>query len=274
MAVRSQAEQVQQARRERRLATFARVHELYAQGWSFASIARLLGMNKKTVRQFAQSELFPESRQRSDRGRKLAPYVPYLQAQWAAGEDNIAHLFQMIRAQGYRGSETSVRAYLTALREEIGPQRHPRRYYPPVSRQKKRQQRTAVSSRRVTSLVLQRPEDLSAEDQQMLALVLQAHAQVKSACLLAQAFALMVRTKNAPALEAWLEEAARSGVPELRTFAAGIQRDQAAVLAALTYKWSQGPVEGQIHRLKLLKRQSYGRAGFDLLRHRVLARPA
>lgn len=69
-------------------------------------------------------------------------------------------------------------------------------------------------------------------------------------------------------------EATGSGVPELRTFAAGIKRDQAAVLAALTYSWSQGQVEGQVHRLKLLKRQSYGRAGFDLFRHRVLARSA
>ena len=84
----------------------------------------------------------------------------------------------------------------------------------------------------------------------------------------------MIRTKNAPALGAWLEEAAQSGVPELRTFAAGIRRDQTAVLAALTYGWSQGPVEGHIHRLKLLKRQAYGRAGFELLRHRVLARSA
>jgi transposase len=274
MAARSQAEQVQQARRERRLATFAKVHELYAQGWSFASIARMLGMNKKTVRQFAQSEQFPESRPRSDRGRKLAPYVPYLQAQWAAGEHNIAHLYQTIRTQGYRGSETSVRTYLTSLREEIGPARHPRRYYPPVSRQKKRQQRLAVSSRRATWLMMRRPEELSDEDQQMLALVREAHAQVKAACLLTQAFSHMIRSRNASALEPWLEEAESLGVPELRTFAAGIRRDQAAVLAALTYEWSQGPVEGQIHRLKLLKRQAYGRAGFELLRHRVLARSA
>lgn len=158
--------------------------------------------------------------------------------------------------------------------EEFGPQRHPRRYYPPVSRQKKRQQQTAISSRRATWLVLCRPEDLSAEDQSTLTAVIQAHPQVNSACVLAQAFAQMIRTKNAPDLESWLEEATQSRVSELRTFAAGIRRDQAAVLAALSYEWSQGPVEGHIHRLKLLKRQAYGRAGFDLLRHRVLARSA
>ena len=228
-------------------------------------------MNKKTVRTFAESEQFPESRQRSDRGRKLSRYLPYLHAQWTAGEHNIAHLYQELSTQGYHGSETSVRNYLTSLREEIGPPRRLRRYSPPVSRERKRALHMAVSSRHATWLVLRRPEDHKPEDQQNLDLVMQAHAQVKAACVLAQAFALMIRTRSAEALDPWLKEASSSEVPELHSFAAGIQRDHAAVLAALTYPWSQGQVEGQVHRLKLLKRQSYGRAGFDLLRHRVLA---
>ena len=103
---------------------------------------------------------------------------------------------------------------------------------------------------------------------------MQAHAQLEVACKLAQSFALMVREKKVSALEPWLQEASRSGIAELRPFATGIKRDQAAVQAALTSSWSQGQVEGQVHRLKLLKRQSDGRAGFELLRHRVLARSA
>jgi transposase len=253
------------ARQERRRALFTQVQELYAQGWSGASIARMLGIHKKTAVKYATSEHFPESQ--SDRGHKLGPFLPYLQAQWAAGEHNIAFLYQTIRSQGYAGSETSVRQYITALREEVGPARRPRRYYPPVSKERKRYQRAALSSRRATWLVLRRPEDLSSEDQHMLALVEQAHPQVKVACELAQAFAQMIRERNAPALEPWLEETLKGAVAELRTFAAGIKHDHAAVLAALTHDWSQGQVEGQIHRLKLLKRQSYGRAGFDLLRH-------
>ena len=94
------------------------------------------------------------------------------------------------------------------------------------------------------------------------------------ACLLAQAFAQLIRTRNAKALGPWIEQAIDSGVPELGSLVGGIRRDQAAVFAAPTYPWSQGQVEGQIHRLKLLKRQSYGQAGFDLLRHRILARSA
>jgi len=268
----SQTEQLRQARRARRLETFTRVQALAAQGWSGASIARMLGIHKKTAVKYATAERFPESR--SDRGGKLAPYVPFLHTQWAAGEHNIAHLYQMIRSQGYHGSETSVRAYIKSLREEIGPPRRLRRYYPPVSQESKRHQRMALSSRRATWLVLRRQENLSTEDRHMIGLLGQAHAQVTVACQLAQAFAQMIRSRDASALKPWVAEATTSGVPELQTFAEGIRRDQAAVLAALTYNWSQGQVEGQIHRLKLLKRQSYGRAGFDLLRHRVLARSA
>jgi len=268
---RSQKEQQQQARQERRKATFMRVQELAAQGWSGASIARMLGIHKKTAVKYAQMEHVPE--ERSDRGHKLAPYLPFLHTQLSAGEQNIASLYQAIHTQGYTGSETAVRNYLTVLRKQIGQEGHPRRYYPAVS-QKKQHQRTVLSSRRATWLVLRKPETRSAEDQQLLLLLQQAHPQVKTACELAQAFVQMFRERNASALEPWLKEAIESGVPELRTFATGIKRDQDSIQAALTHEWSQGQVEGQVHRLKLLKRQSYGRAGFELLRHRVLARSA
>ncbi len=71
-------------------------------------------------------------------------------------------------------------------------------------------------------------------------------------------------------LDAWLAEARACGVSAVETFAAGLEQDGAAVRAALTLPWSNGQAEGQINRLKLLKRQSYGRASFDLLRRRVL----
>ena len=81
---RSQTERLRQARRERRLATFTRVQELSAQGWSGASIARMLGIHKKTAVKYAAADHFPEAR--SDRGHKLAPSMPFLHTQWAAGE--------------------------------------------------------------------------------------------------------------------------------------------------------------------------------------------
>ena len=81
----------------------------------------------------------------------------------------------------------------------------------------------------------------------------------------------MVRTRDRPAFAPWLERASASGIPELSSFVAGLERDRAAVEAALSLPYSNGQVEGQITRLKLIKRTMYGRANFDLLRQRVLA---
>ena len=82
----------------------------------------------------------------------------------------------------------------------------------------------------------------------------------------------MVRQRQAEKFEAWLLQAAASGIPELVSFVAGLERDKAAVVAALSLPFSNGQVEGQVNRLKLIKRCMYGRAKFDLLRRRVLAR--
>jgi hypothetical protein len=145
----SQTEQLRQVRRERRLETFTRVQDLSAQGWSGASIARMLGIHTKTAVKYATAERFPESRR--DRDRKLAPYLPFLHTQWAGGEHTIAHLYQAIRSQGYRGSETSVRAYVKSLREEIGPAICDCAATILLSRlENKRHQRMALSSRRVS----------------------------------------------------------------------------------------------------------------------------
>ena len=81
----------------------------------------------------------------------------------------------------------------------------------------------------------------------------------------------MVQDRSAASLEDWLLRVAATDIPELQGFAAGLRRDKAAVAAALSLEWSNGQVEGQINRLKLVKRTMYGRASFDLLRKRVLA---
>jgi hypothetical protein len=87
---------------------------------------------------------------------------------------------------------------------------------------------------------------------------------------LAQAFMQMIRERTGRQLDTWLGEVEASYLPELKSFAKGIQQDKAAVLAGLTLPWSQGPVEGHVNRLKLIKRSMYGRAKLPLLRQRVL----
>jgi len=160
-----------------------------------------LAFIRKTAVKYAAAEHFPERR---DRGLKLAPYLPFLQAQWAAGERNIAALYQAIHAaSGIRVQKLLCGSRITSLRKEVGPARRPRRYYPPASPERGKKPRRAVSSRQAAWLALRRPQDLSSEEQRALEFVMQAHAQLEVACKLAQSFALMVREKKVSALEPW-----------------------------------------------------------------------
>ena len=123
------------------------------------------------------------------------------------------------------------------------------------------------SSRRLARLLTTEPKELGPDDRRLVALVRTTTPELAEAAELAVAFARMVRDKDGGRLDGWLDAAAASG---LASFARGLRQDLAAVRAALVLPWSTSPVEGQINRLKTIKRQMYGRAGFDLLRQRIL----
>ena len=101
----------------------------------------------------------------------------------------------------------------------------------------------------------------------------QADEKVAKAYTLGQRFIDMVRERQSESLLPWLEVTSRSGIDALKGFANGIKQDLDVVTNALSLIWSNGQTEGQVNRLKLIKRQMYGRANFDLLRKRVLAIP-
>ena len=124
------------------------------------------------------------------------------------------------------------------------------------------------TSRQATRLVLAEDGKLEDAERQLVATLIGAAPEIADAVGMARAFGAMIRQRAAEALDPWIE-AARSSA--LRGFADSIHRDHAAVAAALTLSWSTGPVEGRINKLKVVKRQMYGRANFDLLRQRVLA---
>ena len=126
-----------------------------------------------------------------------------------------------------------------------------------------------LSARRATWLVLKPPPQRSAEDES-LRTELQQHPELVTAIHLAQHFADLVRQRLPERLDLWLEQASNSSIKQFQNFAKSLQEDYAAVKAGVTLAVSNGQVEGQINRLKMLKRQMYGRAGFDLLQKRVL----
>jgi hypothetical protein len=125
------------------------------------------------------------------------------------------------------------------------------------------------SPRHLSWLLLRDRTSLNHQEQQMLAFIRQERT-IEVAYDLAQRFGTMVRNRQQDQLDPWLEAALGSGFPDVRTFAEGLQREYSAIKAALTYPYSTGPVEGQINRLKLIKRSMYGRGSFELLRQRVL----
>ena len=126
------------------------------------------------------------------------------------------------------------------------------------------------SVRRLIWLALSREDALTSKQTRELAQAFALSTQVATALTLAQAFVKLLRDKQVEALPGWLESAQASPIRELRQFSQGIERDRAAVEAALSRPESNGPTEGKVNKLKCLKRHMYGRATFDLLRQRML----
>ena len=132
---------------------------------------------------------------------------------------------------------------------------------------------TPLSASAAAWLLVKQEEDLTEEDKRSLERMKQADEEVAEAYSLSQRFTTMVRERQHGYLLAWLEDVVKSGINALKGFVKGIKQDLAAVINALSLPWSNGQTEGQVNRLKLIKRQMYGRAKFDLLRKRVIGNP-
>ncbi|HEV7893864.1 MAG TPA: ISL3 family transposase [Pyrinomonadaceae bacterium] len=138
------------------------------------------------------------------------------------------------------------------------------------NRRRKSSPRLRLPSAREATWMLLRPDELTDEEKPVAELLRKLSPEVGRAQGLALGFVEVVKERREDELRGWLVEAQRSEVPEFVTFANGLTADLQAVRAALCYEWSNGQVEGQVHRLKLVKRQMYGRGKLDLLRARVL----
>ena len=118
---------------------------------------------------------------------------------------------------------------------------------------------------------VRRPEKRTVEAQGRLDAIRAASPDLTAALDLADEFTALIRKRSTGTLTEWLSRAEVSPCPEVRHFAEGIRRDESAVNAAVTTRGSNGPVEGHVNRLKTIKRQMYGRAGFALLKARVVS---
>lgn len=259
------SEQIVANRRAARIARWERVHELRANGRSLRWIAHDLDLARQTVRRLAHTPLPPrDSPLRQPRpdgltSPMLQPYVTYLQDRWQAGCHNISQLFREIAALGYPGGTSLLHQALLPWR----PQRPPG-----GANDRPRERRSRYG---VRGLCLRPRERLTTDEQSALNHLFTVEPTIAEAYRLAERFRALVADRNIAALDDWLTDAKASSHTAFVALANGIVRDRPAVDAALTMRWSTGPVEGQIHRVKLIKRQGYGRANLDLLRRRVRA---
>ncbi|WP_086935431.1 ISL3 family transposase [Azospirillum sp. B510] len=259
------AERRSRAAQERRDARFAEVARLREQGMALKAIARTTGIERKTVRRWLRAGHAPTWRHAARATSILDPYRAHLEERWQAGCHNGAALWRDLKGQGFAGQYSVVRNWAMqrrredpSLRKSTGPRRHSaatRVTEPPTPR-------------RAVRLLTVDLDVLSEEDRQFVVSLRDRSPAIATAADLISRFTTMVKDKTPTMFDGWLREAEASA---LGPFAAGIRRDEDAVRAALTEPWSSGQVEGHVNRLKVIKRDMYGRAGFDLLRSRVLA---
>jgi transposase len=255
-----------QGRRARRKRRYEDVMALHQQGASQVAIAALLGLHRDTVRRYINATDFPKI-VRPGKRSKLDPYKVSLLERWNAGQHNIKQLVAELRERGYRQGETSVYDYLRSVREQP-------EWLAAYAATKKTQTRAASSSplsaHEVAGLFVRNPQKLQLTQGMKLDQVRRWNEGYETVFQLARDFRVMVTKRQAGTLPRWLQEAKQSGIAELQSLAAGILRDFDAVRAALLLPYSNGQTEGQVNKLKSLKKQMYGRANFDLLRTRIL----
>lgn len=244
-------------RQQRRQALYDEVHQLYEKTKSIRAVAARLGMDRRTVRRYLHAPECPQPKPRGKRSSILDPYRDHILARWAEGCHNAAELYREIVRQGYPGSRTIVKDFVATLRNRARGE--------PVIRH------VHLGPKQLRRWFTRPQDELGEKERSFLNRILEASPAAREAYTFLQDFRVILAERKADALRSWLERAGKSSLAPVRGFARTLEKDMDAVMNALTLPWSNGPVEGQINKLKLLKRQMYGRAGIELLRRRFLA---
>ena len=247
-----------------RLEHYEQTWEMHRQGVSREEIAKRLGINVHSVYRFLKHSSFPERQRRKNLGEsQLNPYKPYLLERWNSGVRRVTVLYNEIRSRGYEHSYHTVARFLRSVKQA---QQHTKA----AKIEWLDSPHLPLTARRATWLVIGHAGERNQESKDLLNLLQNQCSAFEEASSLATEFTHMLREHHCKGFDAWLQRAIGGKIPALASFAAGLQEDYHAVIAGLTLPWSNGQVEGQVNRLKMLKRQMYGRASLDLLSKRFL----
>lgn len=234
----------------RREETNAVVTGLVAEGVSVKEIVRRTGLSRGLVRQIVRDERNDVFRTRLG---SLDPHLPFLDTQWEAGCRNGAELWRGLRSLGFRGSYRVVGEWATRRRR--------------WEQMTTAQLRKVPSARSIARLMTQKRDHLTKAETVMVTAIEAGAPTLADARVLIDRFQAVVRGRAVLDLDPWITDASPS---LLASFARGLRNDLAAVRAAVTEPWSNGQTEGQVDKLKLVKRQMFGRAKIDLLEARLL----
>jgi transposase len=249
-----------------REALYNRIKQLRQQERTIQVIATETGVSKRTVLRFLRAEKFPARARRRRQPRNTDPFLPYLQQQMEQGCHNAAQLYRDVKSQGYTGSYGCI---YNALQRIAPKQTGHQKARSPADWRGEVPSSTTVAWWLQGHFATSKPE-VTEEQKAFLNHLYTLAPVLKEAAELAQTFVCLVKKRQRADLEDWLKKARQSACREIQLFAQGLCPDLAAVQNAVTMEWSNGQTEGQVNRLKMLKRQMYGRANFDLLRARVL----
>lgn len=225
-------------------------------------IARQMQLNPHTVQRYAHASQFPEHASPPGGPKALAPFLAELKQRWEQGWRSAVKLHRQLQESGFGGSVHMVRRQLAAWRQQKQPTQ------PAAPR--------SPSARAVAWLLLKEQKTdattkLTAKEQAFLAALHPKWPQLAENLWMVQEFSRVLSQDDPIQLQAWVDLTQEPAILRpIRQFAKNLRRDWDAVLQAVSQPWSNGQVEGQVNRLKMIKRQMYGRANFDLLRARVL----
>ena len=252
-------ERLKQQTRKKRHQRWTEVMALHNKGCSFREISRITGLSRVTVSRWVRSGTFPEMSTRPPKRGLLDPWREWLKEQRESGNYNASRIWREMVARGFTGSETIVRDAVAKWRKGWNPPVTTAVRLPSVSR----------VSRWLMPWRITRDEENYAS--RFISLMCEKEPELKIAQQLALEFYRILKTQNKSQLSSWFTRVHESGSAEFRRVAAGMEADAAAICEAISSRWSNGVVEGHVNRLKMLKRQMYGRAGFELLRQRVMS---
>ncbi|MFF9573186.1 ISL3 family transposase [Streptomyces sp. NPDC014685] len=241
----------------RRRERHAAVHALYGKGVPIQAISDTLGLDRKTVRRYAHAAT-PEDASLGTGSRRygeIHAYSPYLHRRWNEGCTDAARLHAEIAELGFTGSKRTVRRHLQEIRASGKPA-------PDKPK--------TLTVRTATWLITSHPDNLDESSTLKLKKLLARSPELDAVASCIRSFAAMMTERRGSGLESWLTSAEDTGMKPLQSLVRGLRQDFDAVTAGLTLEWSSGKVEGNVNRVKRIKRDGYGRAGFDLLRLQIL----